>query len=314
MIEKKITNRISKIWNISEEFVNERPPFPGRAKIEITNRCNLRCFFCQHTYDQGRNLDINSQLLFRLLDELKALNVKEVGLFWMGEPLLNKKLPDYIAYAKQIGIPYDFITTNGVLANQETLSNLYNAGLDSIKFSINASSRKKYKEMCGVDAFDKVKSNIKTAYRLRNGRDTPSIYASSVFDSNDEEEYERIADFVAPYVDQHYPVHLYGRRKLKTEGVESSIVANAEKDEGPRDSMLPCWSLFTVPHISCDGNLSACFCDSDARLFMGDLNLLSFMDAWHSDKFSALRRHHLNRNVAGTVCQKCVAFNKLNNF
>jgi hypothetical protein len=41
---------------------------------------------------------------------------------------------------------------------------------------------------------------------------------------------------------------------------------------------------------------------------MGDLNTMSFQDAWHSDKFRALRRANLAENVAGTVCAKCLAY------
>jgi hypothetical protein len=41
---------------------------------------------------------------------------------------------------------------------------------------------------------------------------------------------------------------------------------------------------------------------------MGDLNRMSFMEAWHSDNFRALRRANLAENVCGTVCEKCIAY------
>ena len=72
--------------------------------------------------------------------------------------------------------------------------------------------------------------------------------------------------------------------------------------------MLPCWSLFTEPHISYDGHMSACFCDHDQRLYMGDLKIMSLMEAWHSEEFVALRRRHLAGDVRGTVCQGCIAY------
>jgi hypothetical protein len=43
---------------------------------------------------------------------------------------------------------------------------------------------------------------------------------------------------------------------------------------------------------------------------MGDLNTLSFMDAWHSEPFRRLRRANLAEDVAGTVCEKCLAYDE----
>jgi hypothetical protein len=43
---------------------------------------------------------------------------------------------------------------------------------------------------------------------------------------------------------------------------------------------------------------------------MGDLNTLSFMEAWHSEPFRNLRRANLAEDVAGTVCEKCLAYDE----
>jgi hypothetical protein len=41
---------------------------------------------------------------------------------------------------------------------------------------------------------------------------------------------------------------------------------------------------------------------------MGDLTQQSFMEAWNSEAFVHLREAHLRRDVTGTVCEKCVAY------
>jgi Iron-sulfur cluster-binding domain len=63
-------------------------------------------------------------------------------------------------------------------------------------------------------------------------------------------------------------------------------------------------------HVTFDGRLSACCFDHDGRFDMGDLNALSFMAAWHSEPFRALRRANLAEDVAGTVCEKCLAYDE----
>jgi hypothetical protein len=41
---------------------------------------------------------------------------------------------------------------------------------------------------------------------------------------------------------------------------------------------------------------------------VGNLQSQSFMDAWNSPEFVAIRAAHLKKDVTGTVCQDCVAY------
>ncbi len=239
-----------------------------------------------------------------MIRDLKNVGVEELGLFWIGEPLLTKALPQYVAYAKEVGIPYVFVTTNGRLATLERIKPLFDAGLDSIKYSINAPDRETYKTVCGVDGFDDVIGNLKTAWEYRGKKSKPAIYASTVFDPHNPDPFNRVREMIGPYVDQHYPLRLYGQKRMDDEGV---AIASTE-ERIPIESKLPCWALFTEPHISFDGHMSACYCDHDERLYMGDLKKMSLMEAWHSNAFTALRKSHLEKNVKGTPCETCIAY------
>jgi len=303
--QKTITERIAESSTVPGACRVDRPPFPKKAKIEVTSRCDLKCFFCQHTYDTRGLGDVDPALFRRLLRELREAGVDELGLFWIGEPLLNRALPDYVAEAKALGYPYVFLTTNGRLATPDRLRALFDAGLDSIKFSFNADDRESYRQICGVDGFDRTLENLRTAWEYRRDRATPRIYASTVQIPGREAAYEATKQLIEPYVDQHYPLRLYGPY---TVGADARVATSPSEESRPLDSMLPCWSLFTEPHISYDGHMSACFCDHDQRLYMGDLKIMSLMEAWHSEEFVALRRRHLAGDVRGTVCQGCIAY------
>jgi len=107
--------------------------------------------------------------------------VKELGLFYLGESMLYHKLPEAIEFAKEQGIEYVFLTTNGFRADKEKLRKLFNAGLDSLKFSYNYPSREVCKESTGVDAYHNIITNIREAWKLRDKWDYDvGIYASSV--------------------------------------------------------------------------------------------------------------------------------------
>ena len=172
---EKITERVAGTSNIPAEYLTEYPPIPKSVKIELTSRCDLQCVFCSLTYKERTTGDINKDFLFRLLGELSEIGVEEVGLFWLGEPMLVSALPEYVAYAKKIGIKYVFITTNGRLATPKMITPLMESGIDSIKFSINANNRENYLKLCGVDAFDKIISNLKSTWEIRGNKEKPAI-------------------------------------------------------------------------------------------------------------------------------------------
>jgi radical SAM protein with 4Fe4S-binding SPASM domain len=82
------------------------------------------------------------------------------------------------------------------------------------------------------------------------------------------------------------------------------VAGNPANLENPVEP-LPCWTAFTAGHVLVDGSLTACCMDGLGRWIMGDLKTQSFMDAWNSKEFQALRREHLNKNVIGTKCERC---------
>lgn len=95
--------------------------------------------------------------------------------------------------------------------------------------------------------------------------------------------------------------------RLAKFGVDHQVDA-VGTDFDRRGQPLPCWSLFTEGRITYDGHLSVCCFDHDGRFNMGDLNRMSFMQAWHSAPFQALRQANLDENICGTVCEKCIAY------
>ena len=224
--------------------------------------------------------------------------------------MLCQQLPEYVAYAKNINISYVFITTNGRLATPDRLHTLFDAGLDSIKFSFNAEDRESYKKVCGVDAFDQVLKNLKQAKVCRGTNSKPAIYASSVFDPSNPEPFYRIKEMIVPFVDEHYPLRLYGKRSLETSSEATDIRPTHPEEMRSLQQMLPCWALFTEPHISVDGQMSVCYCDHDPRLYVGDLKTTSLKAVWHSEKFVSLRQAHLAKNICGTPCEQCIAYTR----
>jgi hypothetical protein len=313
-----ITERIDNITGIKPEQAKAFAPAPKSVKIELTGRCNFRCAFCARAENLRQVGDMDRSLFERLLLEMREEGVEEIGLFYLGESFLCKWLPEAVRFAKhEAKFPYVFLTTNGSISTPQRMRESFEAGLDSLKFSLNYADQAQFSEVARVKPilFDKMVANIKAAKEVRDKVEADSghrcgLYASYI--QYDDAQSDKMAAMVAqirPHVDEIYALPLYNQADLVSDADASwqYTAGNRGRLDALRDP-IPCWSIFTEGHITFDGHLSACCFDHDGRFHMGDLNKLAFSDAWNSVSFQKLRQAHLNRDVSGTVCERCVAY------
>jgi pyruvate-formate lyase-activating enzyme len=305
----KVTEKIDAHTHIPAERLVPRPPFPDAIKIEVTSRCNYRCSYCATGARLRPVGDMDRDFLFRILKEAKSIGVREIGLFLLGESFLLKQLPEYIRYAKeQAGIEYVYLTTNGSLCTPQRLEAVIAAGLDSLKFSVNAATREKYAEMHGVDCLERVMGNIRW---LGERRKQPGFRmktsVSSIFIEEDREELERLREEVLRHVEEFYYLPYYNQAgHVKS---PKGVVGNPGRLGNPVPP-IPCWGLFNSAKISWNGWLTACYFDHDNRFEIADLNTVSLMEAWHHPKFVELRRQHLEKDLSESLCAECLGCRK----
>ena len=269
-----ITERVDNITRIPQEYRDVAPPCPKSVKIELTARCDFKCFFCATGSKLRDRADMDFDLLCRLLADMRAAGVEEIGMFYLGESFLYKRLPEAIAYASELGFPYIFLTTNGRMATPDRVRACIEAGLDSLKFSFNSASPEQCKDITGVDAFDRIVGHIEQTRRVRDEIDAETghrcgIYASSIkYDGEQQALMVRAVELIRPHVDTHYWLPLYGQAGL-TAGVRGTtpVAGNVGRLDAMRDP-LPCWAVFTEGHVTYDGKLAACCFDHDGRFDM----------------------------------------------
>ena len=127
--------------------------------IDVAIACNFRCSFCPTGDDAllksvGRPNGLMELPLFRkIIDDASEFNprLQRVLLYKDGEPFLNKDLGEMIAYAKRKNVASSIETTsNGSLIDRQRAIEIIEAGLDSIRISIEHVTDEGYKEVTKI--------------------------------------------------------------------------------------------------------------------------------------------------------------------
>jgi MoaA/NifB/PqqE/SkfB family radical SAM enzyme len=310
-----ITQRIDAVTGIPERYRAARLPAPRAVKIELTSQCNYRCGFCAHRLRMKSRGEMDRAFYERVVGEMADAGVEELGMFYIGESFMCEWLPEAIAFAKRRGMRYVFLTTNGSLSTPERVRACMEAGLDSLKFSMNNADEEQFTKIAGVKArlFRDSIANLKAARGVRDaGGYRCGLFASSIqYDGEQQARMVELVDDIRPYVDEHYWLPLYSMGSLTTQREEElgyRPIAGNQGRVGALREPLPCWSAFTEGHITHEGKLSACCFDAGDKWVMADLAKVSFMEGWNSPAFVALREAHLRKDVSGTICEDCVAY------
>ena len=290
-----------------EELYSLEPPFPyTNFLIETSNACNHACIFCAHQKMKRPVRFINSVFVDRILHEAYNLGTREVGFYATGEPFLVKDLPDYIRRAKEIGYEYVYLTSNGSLATPERIRAVIDAGLDSIKFSINAPERELYAFIHGRDDFDTVMEHLRylNAYRKESGR-SYKIYVTGILTRFTEQLKGKYDEVFHGLADQVVFKYVYNQGGYMPE-IETLLKCK-EDHETRRRCNLP----FDAISVTCEGYLSLENADFEDWLVVADLNKVSLKEGWYGEKMKDIRRRFIEDDLGGTLCDGCVHHKRL---
>ena len=303
-----ISKRAGAVRTLPAALQTPIPAFPRSAKVELTARCDLQCVFCAAHKHPGSGEDMSPYLYRQIASRLRHLGVTDLGLFYIGESFLCDWLPEAIAYAKKVcGYPRVFLTTNGLSATPERVRECMAAGLDSLKFAFNWADPDQFEDVTGRSRrrYHTILEHLAAARRIRDeiekntGHRCALTASSLVYDANQQTRMARVLAEIKPLVDEHYWLPLFG---------PGAPLDTIQPRTGGVGKPLPCSTLFTELHVTHDGYLSACSLDGSPRFHMGNLKNDSLGRLWHSAAFQRLRRAHLNGNVRGTVCEKCISY------
>ena len=160
-------------WQSPETAGAQRPLAlahgPRTLYIETSNRCNSLCQTCPLTFygSQGGAHDMGFAEFRRVVDA--APDLERVVLHGIGEPLLNRHLPEMIRHLKTRGVQVLF-NSNAILLTRKWRDLLLESGLDEYRASLDAATPATYLAIRGVPLHERVVRNIAELVAARRER------------------------------------------------------------------------------------------------------------------------------------------------
>jgi MoaA/NifB/PqqE/SkfB family radical SAM enzyme len=156
---------------------------PVHAELDLTDRCNVACYFCNQQ-DLRTKESIPLPKLTDLIDELAGNGLKSVRLSGGGDPLFHSDVLNVMDHLAARGVVVDNLTTNGVALTAGVATRLVQNKAREVIFSLNAVDAADYARMMKVKPalFDKVLENIRALVAMRGDSIYPSIVVQFLVD------------------------------------------------------------------------------------------------------------------------------------
>lgn len=256
--------------------------FPLHLDIEAASVCNLKCKFCETTFEKigTKSGYMDFETYQKIIDEgtkygLYAIKLNSGA---RGEPLLNKDIIKMIEYAKKKGIIDVYLNTNAVLLKREIGKKLIEAGMDRISISFEGTEPDIYEKYRVGAKFDKVKNNILEFIKLRNNlnSESPRIRIQTVATPE-----------LLPKIQE------FGEYWSKL--VEEVAFIDFKDYSNKNKSLISDWIcpyLWQRMMITWDGTISVCGFDYSDNHKLGNAKRDSIRDAWNGKEMEHIRKLH----------------------
>jgi cyclic pyranopterin phosphate synthase len=130
-------------------------------RISITNRCNIRCFYCHHDGIIPQEYEMTPEEIEKIARVAKNIGIKKIRLSG-GEPLIREDIIDIISRISALKFKDVALTTNGTLLEKYAQS-LKDAGLNRVNVSFDTLNPETYLFITKSSYIDQVKKGIKEA-------------------------------------------------------------------------------------------------------------------------------------------------------
>lgn len=268
--------------------------------VDPSSACNLKCPFCpcggahKDKWSNEKKPYIMKFDVFRkIIDNLADFpqKVKTLRLYKEGEPLLNKNLPQMIAYAKEKEAVnnIDFIT-NGTLLTKELNLSLIKSGVDRINISIEAINEEEFYKNSGYKIdFTKYLETLTHLYKNKeNCHIFMKITDYGLQNHTKEEFYNIFGDICDEIAIENVSPVWPG---FEVNECQKEVDRGIYNNEINKVNVCP--YIFYSMCINAEGSVSVCFLDWNHKAVIGNIEKDSLSEIWNGKALRDLRISHL---------------------
>jgi Radical SAM superfamily/Iron-sulfur cluster-binding domain len=284
------------------------PAFPPKIQLQTATRCNAACEMCPYPEVIGPDYPhrLMPEALYReILVQLTGRPVERLSLFLMNEPLLDRRLPDWIALARGAlpGVTLGLFT-NGSPLGASLARRLAEAGLDELCISVHGFDPRAYQAAMRGLSFARVTANVRAILGLYEAGALGRMRVQLV--TGDVPELRASVERAEPLLRRHTLLKAFSNeREVAT--VRPGLPSSPVTDPGARRPL--CQRPFVKLYVLADGECILCNVDWRKSMTLGRIGTGAegqIATLWRGARYRAARLLHLRDSFpCGQLCERC---------
>lgn len=254
--------------------MKEKSVGPTKIQIEISDVCNLRCWYCDIHHVEQHVGCMNFKTYENILTQAPPQITQVFPQFW-GEPTMNPEFEKILEYTKSLEKLVSFYT-NGTLLHKHNLSKVL-LNTNKINISIQSMTPEHFILTSGVDLFNQVSSNVQMLWQTNENLGSPCII--NIRATNLDFTQKQMSSFKSFWKPYCHNIIFKPLRSLKT-GINPF----------PPHPNYNCNMLTDHIIIKCDGSLVLCCTDHFGTVKIGNVLESSIDELLQSDIYEKLKK------------------------
>ena len=287
---------------------------PFTFNVFPTNYCNFRCNYCAQSLGASKLEEeygfiyetMPLEVFSRAVEQMKRFSepFKLLSFMGHGEPLLNQDLPKMIHLVKESGVAQRIeIITNASMLSHDLSKSLIEAGLSTLRVSLQGVTSEKYKKIANVNVnFEELLGELEYFSSIRKNCKLFVKVVDTSLEEGEEQCFYKLFENVADrmYVERIQPVYAGVDYK---EHVRNIVV---DRYGNEHEKRMVCPLTFYMMSLWPNGDIVPC--DAIYKpLILGNVQNEELLTMWNGLELKEFQRMQLaqKRNLHMGCCRCC---------
>ena len=261
-------------------------------------------------HDSKRLTDFMKPSTFeRVLDQLTAIGIKTVGLYYLGETFIFPHLDRILKIAEERDFKIHIRSNAHYAKRIDKLYNQFPNIMNSLSFSIDGATKETFEKIRINGKMEKVYESLDTVNKINDGKIDKRI-DMEIYSVLSKDNIYELPDFFKNFSKYCDPSNI---KFFLLESVSTAPGYVSENSPWINLSpkTIPCEKPFKFVYFLHTGDVSTCCWDFDDEFVIGNILEDDLIDIWNGSVADEFREKHLNpEKMDIQTCIDCVSSNK----